>query len=285
MIDRMTERSAPDRAPGGAGPSTRRLRVGAAAVAALLLVSSCGSSNDEANDVAIDVAIDGAPTTVRPSTTLERSTTSPTTTTGTDAEATATTLGRRSVVPTVPRRSTTTTERPRITTSLPESTLPSADIESAAPIPTGQQETQPIAPPVDAYASEPVIEMGRIVIPKLGVDMAMYEGIRMTTLDYGPGHWPGTALPGQAGNVVVGGHRTSKHAIFRNVHQLVAGDQIIYRDDRGEHVYIVNRVEIVQPDAVWIVDPTPTPTTTLFACHPPGSTAQRIIVFADLAGG
>jgi sortase A len=111
----------------------------------------------------------------------------------------------------------------------------------------------------------------------------MYEGIRMTTLDYGPGHWPGTAMPGQNGNVVVGGHRTSKHRVFRNVDQLEAGDEIIFRDAAGEHVYLVNRVEIVDPTAVWIVNPTETPTATLFACHPPGSTAQRIVVFADLA--
>jgi len=90
-------------------------------------------------------------------------------------------------------------------------------------------------------------------------------------------------MPGEIGNVVVGGHRTSKHRIFRNVDQLVPGDEIIFRDDDGEHVYLVNRVEIVEPTAIWIVDPTETATATLFACHPPGSTAQRIVVFADLA--
>jgi sortase A len=124
--------------------------------------------------------------------------------------------------------------------------------------------------------------MGSIKIPKIGVEMTMYEGIRLSTLDYGPGHWPGTALPGQIGNVVVGGHRTSKHQVFRNVDQLVPGDEIIFSDDNGEHVYHVTSVEIVEPSAVWIVNPTETATATLFACHPPGSTAQRIVVFADL---
>jgi sortase A len=112
--------------------------------------------------------------------------------------------------------------------------------------------------------------------------MTMYEGIRLTTLDYGPGHWPGSALPGRPGNVVVGGHRSSKHQVFRDVDQLVAGDEIVFDDDSGRHVYRVDRVEIVEPEAVWIVEPTETPTATLFACHPPGSTRQRIVVFADL---
>jgi len=47
-------------------------------------------------------------------------------------------------------------------------------------------------------------------------------------------------------------------------------------------VYAVREVEIVEPDAIWIVDPTDTPTVTLFACHPPGSTTQRIVVYGDL---
>jgi sortase A len=144
---------------------------------------------------------------------------------------------------------------------------------------------QPIAPPADTHAAEPVIEVGTIAIPKIGVSMTMYEGIRMTTLDYGPGHWPGTAMHGQTGNVVVGGHRTSKHRVFRRVVELVAGDEIVFTDAHGTHTYAVNRVEVVEPSAVWIINPTDTPTATLFACHPPGSTRQRIVVFADLVSG
>lgn len=140
----------------------------------------------------------------------------------------------------------------------------------------------PIDPPLDTHADEPVIELGRLAIPALGVDMAMYEGIRMPTLDRGPGHWPGSAMPGQPGNVVVGGHRTSKHAVFRHVDELVAGDEIVFTDpDGAQHVYVVSRTEVVEPSAVWIVDPTESPEATLFACHPPGSTRERIIVFSD----
>jgi sortase A len=70
--------------------------------------------------------------------------------------------------------------------------------------------------------------------------------------------------------------------VFRNIDDLVAGDQIVFQDATGEYVYLVNRVEVVQPTDVWIINPTDTPTATLFACHPPGSTRQRIVVFADL---
>jgi len=211
---------------------------------ACLALSACGDSGDSAD--AANTASSIAPTTT-------------------------------SVAPT-----TTTTVAPTTTTTAAPSTTSTTSTTTSTTAPV-VQETEPIAPPADAYGAEPLVQIGSIAIPKIGVDMAMYEGIRLTTLDYGPGHWPGTALPGQVGNVVVGGHRTSKHRVFRDVDQLVAGDQIIFRDDRGEHVYLVNRVEIVDPTAVWIVDPTPTATATLFACHPPGSTAQRIVVFADLS--
>lgn len=173
-----------------------------------------------------------------------------------------------------------TTIAPTSTTAAPTTTT-LAPTTSTSTLP--RQLTTPIDPPLDADASEPVIEMGRIAIPKIGVDAVMYEGIRNPTLDFGPGHWPGSALPGQIGNVVVAGHRSSKHRVFRDLDQLVAGDEIQFiADDGTTHVYRVTEVEIVGPEALWIVDPTDTPTVTLFACHPPGSTAQRIVVYGDL---
>jgi sortase A len=176
-----------------------------------------------------------------------------------------------------PTTTTTTTTPPSTTTSTTTTTSSTSSTTTTVPVTSA-----PIPVPGDLYSSEPVIQLGSIEIPKIGVDMTMYEGIRMTTLDYGPGHWPGSAMPGQAGNIVVAGHRTSKHRVFRNVDQLVAGDEIIFHDDNGTHTYAVREIAIVPPSAVWIVDPTDTPTATLFACHPPGSTRERIVVFADL---
>ncbi len=111
----------------------------------------------------------------------------------------------------------------------------------------------------------------------------MYEGIRLSTLDLGPGHWPGSALPGQQGNVVVAGHRVSKHRVFRRIDELVPGDEIRFTSDSGTFTYIVTGAQVVQPSEIWIIDQTPAFTATLFACHPPGSTAERYVVFAKLA--
>ena len=250
------------RGKGGSGLTcARRAPVAGAAVvvAATLLLTSCAGTDDDGTAHAAPTTV--ATTTVAPTTTTSSTTTTtlPPTTTSTSTTTTTTTS-----------TTTTTTSTTTTTTSTTTTTAPP------------RQATQPIAPPADTHAKEPVIELGRLMIPKIGVDMPLYEGIRLSTLDLGPGHWPGTAMPGEAGNVVIGGHRTSKHRVFRHVDDLVAGDQIIFQDANGEHVYIVNRVEVVDPTDVWIINPTETPTATLFACHPPGSTRQRIVVFADL---
>ena len=178
----------------------------------------------------------------------------------------STTTTVESTTTTVPPTTSTTTSTTSTTTSTTSTTLPT-----------------PEPPPTDERAPEPVIELGTIEIPAIDVSMTMYEGIRLSTLDRGPGHWPGTAMPGQAGNVVVAGHRVSKHQVFRNIDALVEGDEILFTDTAGAvHRYRVTSSRVVVPTEVWIVDPTPTPTATLFACHPPGSVRERYVVFADL---
>jgi sortase A len=89
-------------------------------------------------------------------------------------------------------------------------------------------------------------------------------------------------MPGEVGNVVVAGHRVSHGGVFRYIDTLVEGDELVFRTETGSHTYRVTSTEVVGPEALWIVDPTPTPTATLFACHPPGSVSQRIVVKAEL---
>jgi sortase A len=84
-------------------------------------------------------------------------------------------------------------------------------------------------------------------------------------------------MPGKLGNVVVAGHRTSHGAVFRDIDRLVQGDEVIFTTADGEFRYLVERISIVQPDAMYIISQTLGRTATLFACHPPGSTRQRIV--------
>ncbi len=110
------------------------------------------------------------------------------------------------------------------------------------------------------------------------------EGVSLPTLNRGLGHWPGTAMPGQVGNVVIGGHRVSHDHPFRNIDQLVPGDQIVITFAGVANTYTVTGSQIVTPNDLWVINQTPEHTATLFACHPPGSTKFRYIVFAKLAG-
>jgi sortase A len=168
------------------------------------------------------------------------------------------------------------------TTAAPSTTaLPSTTVPRATPPTEVETLPVPMAPP-EPRADEPYVELGTLEIPKLGVTQPLLEGITLNTLDLGPGHWPGTAMPGDLGNAVVAGHRTSHGKVFRDIDQLVAGDEVVLTTDDGRFVYLVEEIVIVQPDALYIIEQTREHTATLFACHPPGSTRQRIVAHLTL---
>jgi sortase A len=141
---------------------------------------------------------------------------------------------------------------------------------------------QPQMEPVDPYADVPVIEYGSIEIPKIGLLHKTYEGIWLTVIDHGPGHWPGSAAPCERGNTVFPGHRVTHSHPFLNIDQLAPGDHIIFHQKGRDCVYSVTGTVIVKPNDVWVTDPTEKPTATIIACHPKHSAAQRIVVKGDL---
>ncbi len=206
------------------------------------------------------------------------------------AGCTAETADDRETTAPVARTSPTTTPAPTTTpesttTGVPTTIAPVVVQQTAAATPQQAKPANlpvPQAPP-DPKAKEPALTLGTIEIPRVALNKSLLEGITLTTLDKGPGHWPGTALPGAMGNVVIGGHRTSKDRPFRHLEKLVPGDEVILTTDAGRFVYLVVRTEIVKPDAIWIVNQTEAYTATLFACHPVGSTRERIVVFLELS--
>lgn len=172
-------------------------------------------------------------------------------------------LPAEDLTPVIPDRITTTTTTTTIATTVPPTFLP-------------------VDPPTNAYADEPHVVIGTIEIPKLGLSVPLNQGISLKSIDRGPSHWPGTALPGNVGNVVIAGHRVTHSKPFRHIDTLAAGDEIIYVVDDVRSVYAVTRHEVVTPDATWIVNQTEDATTTLFACHPPGSARYRYVVYGAL---
>lgn len=141
---------------------------------------------------------------------------------------------------------------------------------------------QPEPAPADPYAPTPLVQVGTIKIPKIGLVHPVYEGITLTVLDHGPGHWPGSAMPCQRGNTVFPGHRVTHSHPFLDLDQVAPGDQIIFDIPGRRCVYRVTGTRIVVPTDIWVTDATPTPTVTLVACHPKHSAAQRIVVKGTL---
>lgn len=136
---------------------------------------------------------------------------------------------------------------------------------------------------------------GRIVIDRIGIDWTFVEGVSVPDLKLGPGHYPETPLPGQAGNVGIAGHRTTYGAPFGDIDQLQPGDEIRVQTVQGDFVYQVIVADeaaetglghfVVTPDRVDVLDDRGGANLlTLTACHPKYSARQRIIVQAELLG-
>ena len=126
--------------------------------------------------------------------------------------------------------------------------------------------------------------VGTIAIPKIGLSMVVVEGTGTAQLEAGPGHYPDTPLPGEAGNVAIAGHRTTYLHPFYNLNELVPGDAIVIDTVQGLFLYHVLTSMAVSPTDVAVAFPSPTPTLTLTTCNPRYSAAQRLVVHAALVG-
>lgn len=188
---------------------------------------------------------------------------------GVGATAIVVTRGDHASARALAPRETTTTAR-ATTTTAPTTTT------TLAPLP------QPTPPPADAYAAVPIYQIGVIAIPKIHLLHPIFEGVWLTVVDHGPGHWPGSAMPGKAGNSVFAGHRVTHTHPFLDLDQMAVGDKVIFDMPDGVYTYSVTSITIVQPEDLGITTPTRRPTITLFACNPKHSAAQRIVVKGTL---
>jgi sortase A len=123
--------------------------------------------------------------------------------------------------------------------------------------------------------------IGRIEIPRLGLSAMVMEGTGRTTLRRAVGHIPGTALPGQPGNVGISGHRDT---FFRPLRNIRRNDIITLTTLRAEYRYRVVSTRIVSPHEVAVLGPAANEVLTLITCYPfyfVGSAPSRFIVRAE----
>jgi sortase A len=158
----------------------------------------------------------------------------------------------------------------------------------------------PAAVPAELQGGE---AFAMLHIPRLGADYAraVVEGTGTEDLEQGPGHYRGTAMPGEQGNFAVAGHRVGRGSPFLEIDELRTGDPVVVETADSWVVYrvlgpadVVPGQQVVSPSDVSVIAPTPNgppdgaPTgayLTLTTCHPEYSARERLIVHAVLEGG
>ena len=119
-------------------------------------------------------------------------------------------------------------------------------------------------------------------IPALQLEVPVLEGIDAVTLNSGVGRIPGTAFPGQPGNIGIAGHRDS---FFQGLKGINKGDTIQLTFRQHTDTYVVDMIEITSPEDVGVLKPGPQPELTLVTCYPfsfIGPAPRRFVVRASL---
>lgn len=124
--------------------------------------------------------------------------------------------------------------------------------------------------------------VGRLSIPRMGLDDIILDGTSLDILKYGPGHLPGSSYPGHQGNTVIAAHNDLE---FHTLGQLQAGDPVYVTDPNGKvYQFKVEKSQVIGPKDVIALN-TPVPTLTLSTCYPFNAfkeTPYRYIVTARL---
>ena len=148
-----------------------------------------------------------------------------------------------------------------------------------------QQEMPEAAPQAPAPARpEPGEAIAKLTIPRLDAKLYIVEGVDTADLRRGPGHMPGTAMPGADGNCVIAGHRDTHFRVLKDIRR---GDDIVLQTNGGQFLYRVKSTQIVPPTDTAVLNPTTQPTLTVITCYPfyyLGAAPKRFIVRAELAG-
>lgn len=121
--------------------------------------------------------------------------------------------------------------------------------------------------------------VARLVIPRIALDDIVLEGVSDATLNGGPGHLPGSVLPGGAGNAILSAHR-DRH--FRRLGELAIGDTIITQTEHSSATWVVASRKVVERSVPALFE-TAHPTLTLTTCWPIGylgGAPERLIIKA-----
>jgi sortase A len=126
------------------------------------------------------------------------------------------------------------------------------------------------------------IPLAVLRIPAIRLEAPIFDGADGLTLNHGVGRIPGTAHPGEAGNIGIAGHRDG---FFRGLKDVKIGDAIELKTPTETTTYLVDRIQIVSPRQVDVLRSTSVGSLTLVTCYPfyyLGSAPSRYVVTASL---
>jgi sortase A len=131
-----------------------------------------------------------------------------------------------------------------------------------------------------APVPEPGELVGKLEIPRIGISVMVVEGVDPAELEHAAGHIPGTALPGQPGNIGIAAHRDT---FFEPIAAIRPGDTMTVETIEGMYRYRVTTTEVVYPQDISVLYPIGRDTLTLVTCYPfhyIGAAPERFIVHA-----
>ncbi|MEA1909767.1 MAG: sortase [Patescibacteria group bacterium] len=161
-------------------------------------------------------------------------------------------------------------------------------------LPVAAPDYETIAPKLDT-PNKVIPKDNRIVIPKIDVDAPIVfvpkanNQIILESIKEGVAHYPGTALPGRAGNVFLTGHSSyywwsggQYNQVFALLYQLDANDLVYIYYEGEEYIYKMRDSIVVLPTQTEVLKQTTTATLSVMTCTPIGTNLKRLIVRADL---
>lgn len=123
----------------------------------------------------------------------------------------------------------------------------------------------------------------RIVIPKINVDAPIINGVTWEDLKQGVGHLPGSANPGERGNLYLAAHNDIFGEIFRYLEKLEVDDEYFIYAGEQKFRYVVKEKRIINPTDIEVMLPTTEPVATLQTCYPYLIDTHRLVIIGELA--
>jgi sortase A len=124
--------------------------------------------------------------------------------------------------------------------------------------------------------------IGRLRVPRMGLNMLLVNGTDHDTLKKGPGRDKRTFMPGENRLVYIAGHRTTYLAPFSHIEKLQSGDRITIEVPYGTFIYAVTRHRIVTSTDLSVLRSPRHELVELQACHPRFFASHRYIAYAQL---